>query len=381
VYDFAKEWVRQGHEVTVVTCLYAKSDLKATKWVETQFFDGIRVKVLNIRIDNKQSFWKRVLSFIQYSVMASWFALTAGADVVIASSGPITAGLPGLIARYVRGSKMVFEVRDLWPQGAVELGVIRNRLVIRAAYAFEHWCYRAASLVVTLSTGMQKNIEDRFGIDYVISVPNAANLDMFADCKSVEQLPDYFKEKKVAIYAGNIGAVNNSMLILNTARLLRQRQRFDILLLLIGDGQQKEAILQAKQLEKLDNLVLLPLIAKTDLVPYLRHSMVSLVPLRDTPILSTSSPNKLFESLAASVPVIQTTHGWIADLLDRYKCGLTIDASKPEALVDALIYLADNPSDVACMGQAGRRAAEKLFGKDLLARQMLTSLVLLSHSK
>jgi len=95
VYEFAKEWVKEGHEVTVVTSVYSKSDIKAEKLIEDQYFEGIHVKIINVTIDNKQPFLKRIWSFIQYSLLSSYYALTLPADIVIASSGPITVGLPG----------------------------------------------------------------------------------------------------------------------------------------------------------------------------------------------------------------------------------------------------------------------------------------------
>ena len=102
IYEFANKWVEEGHDVTVVSSIYSKSDLKTEKFVEEQYFNGIKVKVLNIKIDNKQSFLKRVFTFIAYSVVSSWYALSIKADVVIASSGPITVGIPGLIAKRFR---------------------------------------------------------------------------------------------------------------------------------------------------------------------------------------------------------------------------------------------------------------------------------------
>src|SRR5690606_3957540 len=133
VYEFAREWVEQGHEVTVVSSIYSKSDLTASKLIEDQYFDGIHVKVLNLKVDNKQPFLKRIWSFLAYALFSSYYALVLKADVVVASSGPITVGLPGLLAKYVRGRKLVFETRDLWPEGAIELGIIKNPLLKKAA--------------------------------------------------------------------------------------------------------------------------------------------------------------------------------------------------------------------------------------------------------
>lgn len=213
VYEFAAEWVKQGHDVTVVTSVYSKSDLKAEKFIEDQDFDGIKVKIINVTIDNKQPFLKRIFSFIQYALTSSWFALTLKADVVIASSGPITVGIPGLIAKYVRGRKLVFETRDLWPEGAIELGIIKNPMIKKLSYWFEKKCYNASSLIVSLSSGMREHIVARHGHPNVIDVTNAANIELFSTPQPFNSKGE-IEAKKYAIYTGNIGDVNNSWWLL-----------------------------------------------------------------------------------------------------------------------------------------------------------------------
>ena len=125
IYEFSKQWVKKGHDVTVVTSIYSKSDLKATNLIETQIIEGINVKVINIKIDNKQPVVKRILTFIIYSIISSWYALILKADVVIASSGPITVGIPGLISKIFTKKKLVYEVRDLWPEVPIAVGIIK----------------------------------------------------------------------------------------------------------------------------------------------------------------------------------------------------------------------------------------------------------------
>ena len=133
VYEFTKKWVERGHKVIVVTSVYSKSDIKATKFLETQEVDGIIVKIINVTIDNKQSFLKRIYTFLVYSFFSIFYAFTLKCDLVISSSGPITVGIPGLIAKIFRGKKFIFEVRDLWPEGPIELGVLKNKLFQKAS--------------------------------------------------------------------------------------------------------------------------------------------------------------------------------------------------------------------------------------------------------
>ena len=117
-------------EVKVVNTLYYKSDLKHKRFISKENFDGVEVDVLGVKVNNKDGFVKRIYSFLAYAFFSSFYALFGKYDVAIASSGPITVGVPGLIAKWVRRKKLVFEVRDLWPQGAIELGVIKNPILI-----------------------------------------------------------------------------------------------------------------------------------------------------------------------------------------------------------------------------------------------------------
>lgn len=379
VYEFAKEWVKKGHQVTVVSCIYSKSDLKSEKFIEDQYFDGIHVKVLKIKIDNKQSFIKRVWTFILYSILSSYYALTLSADIVIASSGPITVGLPGLVAKYIRGQKLIFETRDLWPDGAIELGIIKKSWIKAIAYWFESKCYNAASFIITLSPGMTENIKRRFGLLNIDDITNAANIEVFS---TPAQFPSsILAPKSYAIYTGNIGMVNNSHWLFKAAKILKLRAREDIFILLIGEGQQKEELIKLAREENVTNFIAIGLMPKIELVAYIQQAFVCLVPLKATPVLDTSSPNKFFESLAAGIPVIQNTQGWIKNFILENDVGFTLDPNDPEQLADKLIWMKDNPDKTSKMGINGLLTAKRFFDKNQLADKMLNILKKVHDSK
>jgi len=380
VYEFAREWVEHGHEVTVVTSVYSKSDLKAEKFIEDQVIDGIKLKVINIKIDNKQNVLKRIWTFFQYSFFSVWYAMTLPADVVIASSGPITVGIPGLLARIIRRKKLVFETRDLWPEGAIELGIIRNKWIIKLAYGFEKMCYRHAQLIVALSPGMKSYIEKKSGHSKVISVTNAANIELFNTPKQFKALVPALKPLNYAIYTGNIGKVNNSYLLLQAARWIKAHNIKDLYILIVGDGQLRDELVRTKETESLDSLLIHGLIPKTELVSLIQHAIASLVPLQNSPVLDTSSPNKFFESLAAGTPVIQNTQGWMKDFLEENEVGYTIRHDDAAGLVDHLILLRDEPILYKKMAEKAREIAKKEFDKNVLAKQFRLELEKLENS-
>ncbi len=371
VYEFTKQWVDKGHDVTVVTSVYAKSDIRATKFVERQVVDGIKLIIINVKIDNKQSFIKRIYTFLLYSLVSIYYALSSKFDVVIASSGPITIGVPGLIAKWFRGKKLVFEVRDLWPEGPIELGILKNWFLKKLSYFFEKLCYNNASLIVALSPGMKSNIEERFPKSNVISVTNSANIELFSAPKKPISLTE-LTGKKYAIYTGNIGRVNNSELLYRAAVKLQNLGRSDIIIVLIGDGQQKESLKEKSS--GVANILFLDLMPKKDLVNFVKNAFVSLIPLNNTPMLATSSPNKLFESMAASVPVIQSTYGWIKEMLEATNAGYTVSPTDENELVEKLIYLADHPEIVKSMGASGFEYAKTTFDKNILSNRMLAGI-------
>lgn len=375
VHEFTREWAKNGHEVIVVTSIYSKSDLKSDKLFETQIIDNVKVKILNLKVDNKQSFLRRVFGFLIYSFVASWYAVSIRADVVIASSGPITVGIPGLIAKLLRKRKLIFEVRDLWPDGAIELGLLKNKILKYMAFRLERLCYKNSDLIVALSPGMKEEIEKKSQGSKVISVTNSANIELFASRQNFPEHKMFFQPKTYALYTGNIGMVNNATWMFEAAKLLKEMNRSDIKIVWIGDGQQKSHFLKRKLDEQVDNLIIIDLMPKKELVPIVQHALVCLAPLKESAVLNTSSPNKFFESLAAGVPVIQTTNGWMKDFLYQHEVGFTLNPNNPQELADFLINIEQDVAKLDKMRSNASSIAKRYFDKDVLSKYMLNEIV------
>ena len=150
-YEFTRRWVKAGHQVTVVTSPYYKSDIKPKGFVSRQMVEGVELIVINSPDSNKDSFSKRAWNAIRFALVSCFYAIKEPHDLVLSSSGPITAAIPGLLSKWFRGKKMVFEVRDLWPSGGIEMGKLRNPWLVRMALAFERKIYSDSDLVVACS--------------------------------------------------------------------------------------------------------------------------------------------------------------------------------------------------------------------------------------
>src|SRR5690606_15663153 len=175
IYELCKRWVQLGHEVTVVTSPYEKSDIKAKGFISRQQVEGIKLIVINSADSNKQSILTRVFKACLFSLISVWYALTEKYEVCLASSGPITIRLPMILAKRIRRKKTVCEVRDLWPGGAIELGLLKSNCQKKRALRFEKSCYKKANLIATASVGQREHVSKKAGDKEVIVIPNASD--------------------------------------------------------------------------------------------------------------------------------------------------------------------------------------------------------------
>jgi glycosyltransferase involved in cell wall biosynthesis len=130
-----------------------------------------------------------MVNALKFSAVSLYYSLTLNYDVIISSSGPITTAVPGLVAKFLRNKKFIFEVRDLWPTGAVELQLIRNQLLIKIGLWFEKFCYKNSDLVVACSKGMIAGVQKVFPHAKVLEVPNSSDTELF---KRTDQIPVNF---------------------------------------------------------------------------------------------------------------------------------------------------------------------------------------------
>lgn len=369
-YEFARRWVEAGDQVTVVTSVYDKSDLKASGLISTQMIDGIEVIIIGVPLSNRHGFALRLITFLAYALLSCWFALTRPADVVVSSSGPITSSLPGLLARYLRGIPWVFEVRDLWPDGAIELGILRSGVLIRLSRWLERTCYRSARRLIAVSDGMASLIRRRAPQAVLDVVPNAADNELIASLEQGNHLPAWTHGRKLVVYAGTLGVANACGQILQMAGFLQDWGVDSAQIVLIGDGRERGALEAETSRLGLRNVHFAGLLPREHVLHWLRSSYCSLLVLRNTPVIATGSPNKLFDSLAAGAPVLQNTSDWMKDLLARENCGVTVPPDNPEALAAAVRELVQDQPRRDAMAANALRVAREQFDRGLLAGRM-----------
>ncbi len=369
-YEFARRMLEAGHEVVMVTGNSRLGEDFAKSTFVRRDVDGIDVRSVRVSYSNYMGYWRRLWSFSLFMLGATWLALRSGPiDVVLATSTPLTVGIPGWFVAFLRRRPFVFEVRDLWPEAAIQMGVLSRRSPIALlAKRVERFLYRHAHAVIALSPGMVAGVIAE-GTDpaKVHMVPNCADLDLFhpgrRDPALVKRLG--LGHKFVVGYTGALSpstAVEDS--VPQAARILLDRGRDDIVFVIAGEGRSLPALERAKRDLGLTNLSLLGSMPKNEVPAMTRTANVLLTLFADVPILATNSPNKFFDGLASGRPMIVNSPGWTRELVEEHDAGVYVPAGDPDALADAIESLADDRATVKRMGANARDLAEMCFSRD-----------------
>ncbi len=325
VYELTRQWVAVGHRVTVVTAPYEKSDIQAHGFISRQKIEGIELIVVDSGDSNRIRVASRVWRALRFAFVSIWYALNLKADVVIASSGPITIGLPLIFSRIFRGKKTIFEVRDLWPAGGIEVGLINKGWQKKIALWFERLCYKKSDLVVCSSVGQRNHIIARFPKLNIDVIPNASDLELFGEIQTGE-LPSWTEGKRLVTHIGSLGLLHNVNYWIDVAVEV-QKISEEVIFVFIGAGVERDELESRIQEERLSNFYFLGLKPKVELPLWVQKSKATLFATLNNPVQDTCSPNKIFDSFASGVPIIQTSNGWIGDLVEHEKCGINLPLS------------------------------------------------------
>jgi glycosyltransferase involved in cell wall biosynthesis len=379
--ELSRALIARGHQVTMVCGQHARSGLDipwdARAGWNRGTIEGIDVIVLPLPYSNRDSTWRAARLFLQFAWRSIGVALRQDHDLLFATSTPLTAALPGIVAKLVRPRiPFVFEVRDLWPELPRALGV-KNPLLLGGMSVLEWLAYRCADSCIGLSPGIVEGIKRRAPAKQVVGmVPNGCDLDLFSPGRRGPiALPGVKPGDFVAGFTGAHGMANGLDAVLDAAAELKQRGRRDIKLVLIGDGGRKDALIARAKREDLNNCLFFPVIRKTEIAGLTASFDCGLQILANLPAFYYgTSPNKFFDYIAAGIPVVCNYPGWVAELLTKHEAGLAVPPDDPRALADALCRLADRREEGRQMGANARRLAEGTFSRERLAAEFVQNL-------
>lgn len=379
-YEFARALIARGHRVTMVCGANALSGLnlpfdKGKNW-HRGFVDGIDVISLSLAYSNQDSLVRRGWVFTKYAFRSIGLALTADYDLAFATSTPITAAIPGLAAKWLRGKPFVFEVRDLWPELPRALG-LRNPFILGGMSLLEFAAYRSADACIGLSPGIVAGIRHRSTSSLPIAmIPNGCDLDTFHPSKRARlALPGIGPDDFVAGFTGAHGIANGLDALLDVARELRRRGDQRVKLIFLGDGKEKDRLAACAKTEKLANCLFFSPVPKTQLGAITASLDCGLMVLKNLPAFYYgTSPNKFFDYIAAGIPVVNNYPGWLADLITTHEAGIVVPPDQAAAFADALQALAADPARTRRLGANARALAESDFARPALAARFSAAL-------
>ncbi len=372
-------WASTGHEVTVVTGFpshptgIVPAEYKG-KWIQEEITGGIRIiRTKKFNTPNRGIFLRLLNHF---SMAVSTFIVTvfdrSYYDAVICSSPPLFIGLSALLLKFIKRTPFVFEARDLWPQQAIDLGIIKSKIAIYFSRALENSLYRNAEHIVVVAKGSVDELSRR-GIDpeKISLVRNGVLLHNFDEPPDIRHELS-FREKFIISYIGTFGASQGLMTLLTAAKPLKERGREDIHFLLVGDGVERESLSEFQNHAGLTNVTIMSAQPFERVPAIYKASDILVVSLRKVPLFARTIPSKLYEAMAASVPVLGLVEGECGTIIQEAGCGFIVEPENSIALANEIERISAIPKgQLASLGKCGRRWVEKNAERSLLARDYL----------
>ncbi|MBV8715656.1 MAG: glycosyltransferase family 4 protein [Chloroflexi bacterium] len=374
VHEFARYWVQAGHQVDVVTTFpnhpvgHIPPEYRG-RWWSTEWLDGIRVLRCWLYAVPNRGVGRRGLDHLSFMATSLVFGLPRlrNVDVVIASSPTLFSALSAWLMARIKRVPFVLEVRDLWPEAIVDLGLMRRGSpTVRVLEGLARFLYRQASrvVVVTEAFAQRLNAQGVPGSKLAV-IPNGADTRYFAP-RQANRAALGLDGRFVVAYVGSHGHSHGLHAVLDAAAA-----QPEVTFLLVGDGAEREGLLEERQRRALRNVIMRPSIPKAEVPGVYAAADACLVPLRDVPIFETFVPSKLFEVLAAGRPVIGAVRGEARAILQRSGGAVLVEPERGDQLAEAIERLRQDAGLRDQLGRAGREFAQREYDRDTLAARYL----------
>ncbi len=379
--DHARQWLKLGHQVTVVTCapnfpqgkVFAgyRNRLYQEEWIE-----GVRViRVWSYMAANVGTL-KRMLDYFSFMASAIFFFWRFPKfDVIVATSPPLLVPVAGYAVSKLRRRPWVFEIRDLWPATIEAVGASKGRL-LKFFSKLEMFLYRKADRIVSLTGAFKQQLIAR-GIPAEKNdvVTNGVDPQEFSrsnvrfDARGKLGIgPDKF----LAGYIGTIGLCQDLVTIIDAAERCRDQE--DIIFLIIGEGAERKKLEEEAQRRGLSRVVFRDFVAHDEVPAYLAALDLSIVHVKRHPVFRSVIPSKIFENMAMGTPMVYAVEGHSAAIVEEAGAGVCVPSGDPEAMAKAVLQLKNDPERMRQMGARGQEAVAREFSRRVKAEQFIRSL-------
>ena len=379
-FEHAREWVKSGHRVTIVTGAPNFPDGRVFEGYRNRLharetMDGIEVIRVWSYITANEGFLRRSLDYASYMASATVAApFVRGADIVVATSPQFFTAVAGYLVSRLLRKPFVFELRDLWPESIRAVGAMRSGPALAALQRLELFLYRKAVAIVPVTHAFRRNLISR-GIngDKIHVVTNGADLSRFKPMAKDAVLAAKLglTGNFTAGYVGTHGMAHALDTLLDAAALLkRDPDGRKIRLVLVGGGACKAQLVSRAAREGLDNVIFLDSVPKSEVVRHWSILDASIIHLKRAQVFTTVIPSKLFESMAMGLAVLHGVEGESAGIVEHHRAGLLFEPENAGQLAARLLQLAGDAALRNQLGANGVTAAAH-YDRPVLAADML----------
>lgn len=379
--EMTRIWSEQGHEITVLAgMIHANQSEKRSEYKGKYFVHKQHGKVsvwrCHVSESYNASFLGRLWGYFSFVFSSIWAGLVKARDhydLILVTSPPLFVGITAYILSRVKKIPFVFEVRDLWPESAIDTGVVTNRIIIKFAYWFEGFIYRKAKLINVLTPAFRTALLEKKGVplEKLIFIPNAADFSLSDDLMSTFDPHAFRKEldienKFVITYVGAHGVANHLIQLIDAAELLKDT---NVLFQLIGSGMQKPWLQEEVYRRKLENVKFIDPVPKKDVFKYILASDMGTSVLKRVEAFKTVYSNKTFDYMACKKPVLMVIDGVSRELVEVAECGTYTEPERPHCIATSILSYMDHPEWLTIQGENGYQYAKTHFDRTVLARQ------------
>ncbi len=381
--EFTRVWTEQGHTVTVLGGMMhyngkeKKAEYKGKHFVKKQQ-GAVTVWRCHVSEAYNKHFIGRLwgyFSFMFSSLYAGLFKAKGKFDVIIVTSPPLFVGVSGYLISRLRRMPFVFEVRDLWPESAIDTGVLTNKMIIKLAYWVEGFIYKRATLINVLTPAFYNALRDKKGIaeKKLIQISNAADFSLSEKLLREFDRDKFRKEhdldgRFVITYVGAHGVANYLEQLLDAGEALADT---NVLFLLIGQGMEKDRLKKQSEERKITNVRFLDAVPKAEVFRYILASEMGASVLKRVDTFKTVYSNKTFDYMSCKKPILMAIDGVSRELVEAAGAGIYVEPENTEEYNRIIRTYLNDPERLQREGESGYRFAKENFDREVLAGRYL----------
>lgn len=379
---------KKGHDVTVLTEMpnHPKGiilDGYKKKLFIKEEMENFSINRVWVHTRQKKTFLTRILFYTTFLFLGTLHTVFNWKkyDLIYLSSPPLFVGSIGLnLKKIFPRTKLIVEIRDLWPDAAIEMGELNNKRFAKYSYSLEKEIYQKADHIITVTQKFKERIIKKDISEKKISVVRngsdlsfrnvAVSKDLRAMCNA--------KNNFIVVYAGNLGLAQNLQTILDAAVILSKQ---NILFLLIGTGPTETELKDYAQLKEITSVQFVGEIPKEKMSQYFSIADCGIIPLKNINVFESTIPSKLFDYMSANLPILLGVKGEAAIILEESEAGISFEPENSKDLAEKILYLKNNDNVLQEMKSKGYKFVKKNYNRNKQAQKLEKIILMIMENK